>query len=169
MKKNPATHETAGDKNPRPEIIVSRRANGTKRVVTINAHDSRAQQQFKKDCDVNLIIAKFKKTGTVTHVRNAAAGVYADMTDAPSYQEALQTVINAERAFEEVPAKIRERFNHDPALMMEFLSQKENDEEAIKLGLKIKPQPPAPDPMLTTLNTIAENTKPKPKPKPSND
>ena len=91
------------------------------------------------------------------------------MTDAPSYQEALQTVINAERAFEEVPAKIRERFNHDPALMMEFLSQKENDEEAIKLGLKIKPQPPAPDPMLTTLNTIAENTKPKPKPKPSND
>lgn len=147
--------------NPQPEKIITRRPNGTLRVQTKLSGKTRTQTQFKDDCDVNRILAKYKATGTLTHVRNAQAGVYADLTQIPSYQEALNTVINAQRAFEEVPAKIRQRFNHDPNEFIKFLADPKNNQEAVKLGLKTVPTPPPEDPIKKTLENIEKNTKPK--------
>lgn len=131
-------------------------------VETINEQESMTQQQYKDDCDVNLIIKKYIETGSVTHVRNAAEGVYADLTDLPSFEEAMKTVAEASAAFETVPAHIRLRFNNDPGQFISFLDNPENDEEAIKLNLKVRRQAPPPDPILTTLNQISQNTTPKP-------
>ena len=47
---------------PNKEIVI--RENGTKRVVTVPIGESRTQQQFKDQCNVNKIIAKFKATGS---------------------------------------------------------------------------------------------------------
>jgi len=137
--------------------IIEKRANGTKRVATAPSQKpSRTQQQFAKDCDINLIIQKYKKTGTVTHVRNGATGVYADLANIPSYQEALNTIIQANNAFGEVPAKIRARFGNDPQQMIEFLKDPSNMEESIKLGLRVKQEKPI-DPLLTELQSINQN------------
>ena len=133
------------------------RPNGTKRVVTFYEGKTRTQQQFAEQCDVNNIIAKYRKTGSITHVRNAQAGVYADLTELPSLEEAQKVMIVAREAFEQVPAKIRNRFGHDPQQFIEFLSNPENNEEAIKLGLKIKKAEPKPDPILTELQTLNKN------------
>jgi len=149
------------DKNPKPKKIIERRPNGTLRVQTATQGASRTQQQFKDDCDVNRIMAKYKATGTLTHVKNAQNGVYVDLINLPSFQESLSTVLQAERAFEEVPAKIRARFQNDPHQFIQFLADPSNDDEAVKLGLIARPQPKQEDPVLSALQKIESNTKSK--------
>lgn len=137
--------------------VITKRADGSKRVTTVNNLPTRTQQQYKDQVNVNNIISKFKKTGSITHVRNAQEGVYMDLTELPSLQEAHEVVIAASKAFEAVPSKIRQRFGHDPQQMLDFLKDKNNDEEAIKLGLKVRQAPPTPDPVLTELQSLNKN------------
>lgn len=142
------------------EKIIERRSNGTKRVATAPSNKpTRTQQQFAKDCDVNNIIAKYKKTGTVTHVRNQAEGVYANLIDIPDYQGAMQHIINAQNAFGDLPASTRARFGNDPQQLIDFLKNPENKEESIKLGLRAKPIEAPKDPILETLQSIDQNLK----------
>lgn len=131
--------------------IIIRRPDGSKRVVTDPVGETKTQIQFQKQCNVNEIIAKFKKTGSVTHIRNREAGVYADLTELPSLQEAHAIVRVAHEAFEAVPSHIRAKFNNDPQQFIDFLRDPKNDQEAISLGLKNKPketpqQPEVPKP-----------------------
>lgn len=117
-------------------LVVSDRESGRgRRVVTMLEGESMAQQQFKAQCDVNKIMAKFKKTGSVTHLRNRAEGVYADLVDAPDYRQAMDTVVKANEAFAALPAATRQRFGNDPHAMISFLANPENVKEAVKLGL----------------------------------
>jgi len=101
------------------------RENGTKSVKTIFEEPSRTQQHFKEECDVNKIMAKYKKGLPITHLARAA-GAYADLTSAPDYLSAMQTVINAETAFMSLPSEIRKKFNHDPAALLQFIEDPKN-------------------------------------------
>lgn len=143
--------------NYHPKKVVQTRANGTKKVSTVHEGPSLAQQQFKDDCDVNKILEKFNKTGTLSHVRNGQTGVYADLTSLPDYDEALRTIITAENAFKDIPAQVRKRFDNDPKELIKFLSDPSNKEEAIKLGLMVRVEVPK-DYALDALQQIAKNT-----------
>jgi len=128
--------------------IITKRPNGTKKVVTIPLGKTKTQIQFQKQCNVNNIIAKYKKTGSITHIRNVQEGIYADLANVPDYQEALNTVIKANITFEAMPAQLRNRFNNSPKELIEFLSNPSNRDEASKLGL-LKPEPPKNDDQTT--------------------
>lgn len=117
---------------------ISIRANGTKRVRTINTLPTRTQQQFKEQCDVNNIMAKYKKTGSITHIRNAQEGVYMDLTEIPDLLTARLQLQQAETAFLSIPATIRNKFENDPVKLISFLSNPQNHQEAISLGLMVK-------------------------------
>lgn len=143
---------------------IIRRPNGTKQVLTINNQPSRTQQHFKDECDVNNIVAKFRATGSVTHLRNSQSGVYADLTQLPiDLMEARQVVIQAEAAFEQIPAQIRQRFGHDPKNFIDFLADPANDDEAVKLGLKTRPKPEPKNPIVEQLEALNTALKPKKK------
>lgn len=86
-----------------------------------------------KDCDINNIVATYHKTGVLPEGRGA--GLFADVSDAPTYFEALQTVINAENAFMALDAKTRKRFDNDATQMLAFLEDPKNRQEAISLGM----------------------------------
>lgn len=126
------------------------RANGTIGVRTVNDEPSMTQQQFAQDCDVNYIMEKFLKTGTITHLRREP-GHYLDLTTLPDYQESLQTVINAQNAFMELDADIRLKFDNDPGKFIEYLADETKEEEHIKLGLRAHKQK---DPLLNELEGI---------------
>lgn len=103
---------------------------------------SMTKQEFKDQCDINNIIKSFKLTGQITHIaRNAAQGMYMDLPDELDFQTALNTIREAEEAFDSLPAKIRERFQNDPGQFLAFLSDPANKEEATKLGLLNTPAP----------------------------
>lgn len=121
---------------------ITKRANGQVRVQTINDEPSLTQGQYKDMTDVNKIMEKFRKTGSISHINNRTQGVYADLTNIPDYEGSLNSVLRAQKAFSDMPAKVRERFNNDPSKLIEFLSNPANKKEGIDLGL-LKQEPVA--------------------------
>lgn len=91
------------------------------------------EQHHKKECDVNLIIKKFDKTGLITHVQKLEAR-YGDVTGL-DFRKAQDLVINAQSMFDDLPADIRKRFRNDAGEFLEFMENADNRDEAIKLGL----------------------------------
>ena len=96
---------------------------------------SKTKQAFKKECDVNLIVANAMKGALVTHL-NRYQPYYIDAADGPvDFHEAMCRVIEARQAFDAMPAHVRDRFANDPGLLLDFLGDPDNADEARKLGL----------------------------------
>lgn len=114
------------------DIITVRRS---KRSTMSFSKPSLTRQAFKDECDVNNVVQRWLKTGVVDHVRSSSNQQFLDCTQVNDYHNALNVVINAENAFNELSAHVRERFDNDPAKYLAFMSDAANTEEAIKLGL----------------------------------
>lgn len=101
-----------------------------------------AKQSFADECNINNIMSKYQRTGLIDHVAKVQ-GSYGDFTSVQDYQLSLNQVIEAQDAFDELPSSVRKRFGNNPAELMAFLSDPDNREEAVKLGL-VEPPPPKP-------------------------
>lgn len=122
---------------------------GVRRRVHESFHEpSMTDQSQKEDCDINVIVARYKKTGDASMLRQRA-GVYMDVSEIPSYGDMLTQINLARDAFESLPGKLRKRFGNDPQEFISFLQDTENNEEAYKLGLKIRPKPDPSTPLPT--------------------
>lgn len=109
-------------------------SNGRTKVMTLNTEPSKTHQSFKNECDINQIMSKFKKTGMVTHLAKNK-GVYMDISNAPDYQKALDTVLKAESAFMALPSQVRKELGNDPQNLMDLLKDPKNKKRAEELGL----------------------------------
>lgn len=99
-----------------------------------NVEKTRTHRYMKDECDINMIMKKFEKTGQLPEmIKNNPQ--YGDFTDAPDYQTALHTVMHAQEQFANLSAKVRNRFNNDPAEFLEFATNPENLKEMVKMGL----------------------------------
>lgn len=108
---------------------------------------SMTKQSEMDACDIHNVLRQFSQQGFESLVReNAAKGQYADLPDSIDYQESLNIVIAAQRSFETLPSQVRERFGHDPARFLDFLSDPNNQDEAIRLGLATDSRPPVDPP-----------------------
>lgn len=95
---------------------------------------TKTQQQFKDQCDVNKIVAKYKTTGHWLHL-TSKKGVYADVSQVSDYHESLNKIQSAQAAFAALPAELRLRFNNDPGKLLEFIQDPKNYDEGVKLGI----------------------------------
>lgn len=93
----------------------------------------RTKQSFKEECDINRIMSQYLKTGVVDFV-NKHAPQYYDVTGV-EYQDAMNIVAQSQTMFAELPAKLREQFENDPALFLDFVSDPENRPEMAVMGL----------------------------------
>lgn len=100
--------------------------------------DSRTQQHFKDEVDINTIVRKFGVTGTVPATLDLAS--YGDFSQVESYHDAMNALISSQQAFESVPAHIRKHFDNDPAAFVEFTTNPENHSQLKEWGL-INPNP----------------------------
>lgn len=114
-----------------------RSAYGEKQKVTLTTLDARVEQCHKDECDINKIIAKYDRTGVLTHVNNFEAR-YEDLTGL-DYQTMLNTVANANSMFEGLPSEIRNQFANDPAKFISFMDDENNNEQMYEMGLKQRP------------------------------
>ena len=113
--------------------IITRRKNGTISVESINEEPTLTQQQFKEQCDINNIIKNYHQTGELPLSKKV--GQFLDVSNVQDYQTSLQTVFEAQQAFDALPSKIRSRFENDPNQLIAFIEDDANHEEALKLGL----------------------------------
>lgn len=95
---------------------------------------SKTKQSMKAECDINNIMAKYQKSGLVTHV-NERQGTYDDFISAPDYHTAMNQICAANESFESLPSGIRNRFHNDPALFLEFVQDPAHQDELVRMGL----------------------------------
>lgn len=100
---------------------------------------SLCQQNFQDECDFNKVLEKWRVSGQpIDHLNTARPG-FLDVSDVQDYQTALQTIEDAQELFLGLPARVRERFNNDPAELLGYLSDAkpspEKIAEAVGLGL----------------------------------
>jgi len=98
---------------------------------------SMTEKHHAKACDINNLLATYRKTGLCTHV-NTHQGDYSDISNVPTYHEALQQIQAADNAFKTLTAEIRAQFENDPANFLNFVNDPNNREEMGQMGL-LKP------------------------------
>lgn len=116
--------------------IITRRSNGSIRIQTKNDAVSKTDQSFKEDCDVNLILKRFMKTGQQLP---PITGIYADVSEVPNLDTALTQLNQAQNAFDSLPSDVRRRFGNSPVELVNFLKNPDHYDEGVKLGL-LKPR-----------------------------
>lgn len=116
------------------------------RRVSIGSFDKSLTEQSHKDsCDIRLIMRKAEKTGVIAH--NAKyAGQYGDFVSIPDYHGAQNIVAEAKSMFDTVPARIRAKFDNDPAKFLSYMTNPKHRDAIIELGLDVShlPIPAAP-------------------------
>lgn len=80
---------------------------------------SMTKQSMAKDCDVNEIVKRFDRTGLITHLQQSE-GVFADVSELGSYQDAIMTVREAQESFLSLPSGLRSHFGNDPASYVQW-------------------------------------------------
>src|SRR5688572_29530164 len=132
-------------------VKITERSDGTRRVSlsfsdAVPRERSRTRPEFYKDADMNRIIAKYRKTRILGDPLSHREGSYGDFSSGEDFAETMRRVVSVQALFNDLPSNVRTRFGGNPKAMIDFLVDPRNDEEAIKLGLKVKPvvvPPPA--------------------------
>lgn len=123
--------------------------------------NSRVQQHFKDEVDINNILAKYKKTGVITHVARARK-LYGDFTEVKDVAEAMDVAARAKSIFEELPAELRNRFKNSIPGFFEYINKEENLEECYKLGIFDRPKTAEPEKIMK-VEVVTPPTPPNPK------
>jgi phage internal scaffolding protein len=116
-------------KNP----ITYDRDQNSARSTFVFSKPSLAKQSFRDECDINNILRQFNVTGQLP--AGSVQPRYGDFSGITDYQSALNAVMAAQDSFLALPAKLRARFDNDPALFVEFASDEANKDEMRALGL----------------------------------
>lgn len=128
--------------------------------------ESKTKQEFKDECNINTIMARYMHTGVIDFV-NRHQAQYGDVTGI-DYQECMQVVADAQTQFNELPSSIRTQFENNPAKFLDFVGNPANKAEMHKMGLLRpdyqEPTTNAPTPLKTNPEgDIPATETPKPK------
>lgn len=103
---------------------------------------SRCRQSETAATDLHAAVARYRMTGVVTGALTPCNGaVFGDFSTSPTdYLDAQVKIRNADKAFDSLPALVRDRFENDPVKLLTFLADSANYDEAVSLGLAV-PRP----------------------------
>lgn len=93
-------------------------------------------QADRDEVDINKIVERHRQAGLPLPPQSVRFG---DATAAISYEQGLAATAAAREMFGRLPARVRARFENEPANLLVFMSEESNREEAIELGLIPKP------------------------------
>lgn len=89
------------------------------------SHDGCCRQEFADECDINVLMATYEKTGVLNHF-NKGTPQYLDVSAVPDLRTALQVLGDAEAAFMSLPAAVRREFDNDALKFIEYAENPEN-------------------------------------------
>lgn len=95
--------------------------------------ETRTQQQFAEEVDINTIVKRFGLTGQLP--QNLHVPMTGDFTEVHDYQTSLNMLMEADNAFMQMPADIREQFGNDAGRFVDFASDPKNIDQCRKWGL----------------------------------
>jgi hypothetical protein len=94
------------------------------------------KQSFKDECDIHNILAQYRQTGVITHLREDAQPQYGDVSETPvDYQEALHQVQAAVASFEALPKAVQDRYQGDALRFLDAFQRPEEEGFLREAGL----------------------------------
>jgi len=115
-----------------PQFISAYTVNKVRTPLTFPAQ-GKTKQSFKDECDINNIMARYRRTGLLEFVQ-ANQARYMDCTGY-DYQAAQQTIAQANGLFQAMPAALRAQFDNDPAKFLTFCEDERNLPRLEEMGL----------------------------------
>ena len=85
------------------------------------------KQSHREECDVNMILAKFQKTGAITHVNDNQPQY--SVHDGMDFKEAMDIVTSSKELFAGLPSEIRTHFQNDPAEFLDYVNDPNNQQD----------------------------------------
>ena len=116
--------------------------------------ESLTQKHFKKETDVNNIVARYNQSGIdpyADRIGNQNFG-YAS---SKSFTEAMQETARVQTAFNELPSQARQHFQNDPARWLDALAEQQLNEPS---EASQEPSDPNPDPVDPDPQNVPEMT-----------
>lgn len=120
---------------------------------TIDCGPGLTKQSLKDETNINLIMAKYRRTGTLSFIE-ARQAEYMDVPEI-DFQTAMDIVTRAQAMFDEMPSHLRKEFRNDPAEFLDVMHDPEQRERVYELGLLTRPKEqaepqaePAPEPVV---------------------
>ncbi len=99
---------------------------GTKQPTAKDYKDGRTKQAFNDETDINKILRRAEKTGTISHLNKHEAH-YGDFTGFDFLEAQLKLTAGSD-IFAELPAEVRSEFNQNPAEFFDYVNDPENKE-----------------------------------------
>lgn len=93
--------------------------------------DGRTKQSFKDQCDINKLLYKAARTGTLSHLEQFG-GQYGDFSDFDFHLN-MNRLAEGRQIFEQLPAEIRREFKQDPQQFFEYVNKPENRDRLAEL------------------------------------
>lgn len=111
--------------------------------VKCTLEEGKTHQSFKDECNINVIVEKYTKSGLWSETLRPATNqpMFGDFTNAPDFRECMTRIAEAQADFDALPSSLRKRFSNSPVELLNFVSNASNREEAILLGLIQKKAP----------------------------
>lgn len=126
---------------------------------------SLTRQEFADECDINVLMAKYEKTGILPTNVNTGEPQYLDVSDVPDLMHAHEILNNATTAFMALPATVRRDFDNDPVKFISFAENPENLEQLREWGLAPPKPVPTPPQEVRIVQDDPPPTPPAPAPK----
>lgn len=124
------------------------------RSVRIETGKGNTEQSKRMECDVNVIIKRYRQTGMLPPSVHAAHPQFIDVTGFGDFHTSMTRVAAAQSAFASLPSEVRAKYKNNPELYVEGLKsevekdrndkriKRETDERIKKEVAKAKSEPP---------------------------
>ncbi len=94
-------------------------------------NDGRTKQSFKDETDINKILKRAQKTGTISHL-NKHEGRYADFASF-DFQGNLNMLAKGREIFDDLPIELRNEFDNSPADFFKYVNDPANADRLSEL------------------------------------
>ena len=94
-------------------------------IKALDYSDGRTKQGFKDETDINVILKKAQRKGTLSHLERHGAH-YADYSDVPDLLTAHARIQAGQAVFDELPSELRSEFGNSQFAFFEFVNKTEN-------------------------------------------
>jgi len=112
------------------------------------------KQEMREETNINLIMAKFQRTGMVSHL-NEHQAQYSFATG-DDFLASMLIINKAQDMFDELPSSVRKRFANSPHDFLEFVQNPDNADDLVNMGLSTAPPLPSPSPAASTPSVADE-------------
>lgn len=102
------------------------------------------KQSHKDECDIHNILRQYQRTGIIQHI-NSKQPIFTDLPSNLDYQDSLNLLLDAQEAFSNLPASVRDEFRNDPAAFLAAFSDPSKADRLRELGL-LNPRPSSSNP-----------------------